>query len=275
MMKPLTIAVLAAALSGCVPYPEGMALPEDATSSSIVTAPFMSLDPGASEQTSLHFKVRAYGADTARRTSEQAEACYQRIMVDTNLFSFMPSGLYQIVVFGSQDEYRRKTNQPSWSGGVSYGNAIYSFVGGQLNEIIAHEMTHLIFYEFMGRSDSVQRWVNEGLAVYEEAKAAGGSNVPVDLFGGLRPLLRAQPLTMDQMIHLVPASEKEKTVSLWYAESESLVQFMIERGGRLGFSQFLQGLKDGRNFDQAIGSGFIGVWRNLSDLTQSWQTSIQ
>ena len=275
MGKPLAIALLAAALSGCVPYPEGASAPEDTASSAIVTAPFGSLDPGASEQMSLHFKVHAYGADVARQISDQAEVYYQRIMVDTNLFSFMPSGLYQIVVYGSQDEYRRKTNQPAWSGGVSYGNSIYSFVGGQLNQTIAHEMTHLIFFEFMGRSDTNQRWVNEGLAVYEEAKAAGAANAPADLFYAIRSTLRVQPLTLDQMIHLVPASEKERTVSLWYAESESLVQFMIERGGRLGFSQFLQGLKDGKNFDEAIGSGFVGVWRNLGDLYQTWQTSIQ
>jgi len=124
----------------------------------------------------------------------------------------------------------------------------------------------------MGRSEIDQRWVNEGLAVYEELKAAGPGRDPFTL---QRATLRTTPLTIDQLIHLVPATERERTVALWYAQSEDLVRFMIERGGRMGFSQFLAGLRDGRTWDDAVNSAYVGQWRTLNDVYVGWQNTLQ
>lgn len=264
----------AACLTACVPVPD-----EQADAPPAITAvrpdgqPFALLDAGASELESLHFKIRAYGSDAAKSVSETAEATYNRIMVDTNLFSFQQRSLYQIVVYGSREEYRRKTGQPEWSGGCSLGSSIYTYGGAQLETTIAHEMTHLIWFEYMSRADLEQRWVNEGLAVYEETKAGGGARS--DPFQLARSTLRATPLTLDQLIHLVPATERERTVTLWYAQSEALVQFMIERGGRMGFSAFLGALKDGRAWDDAVRSSFAGTWSSLPDVVSAWQRSLQ
>lgn len=277
-MKRALPILLASLLAACVPLPDAEVIPDQPLPSQAVRpdgAPFALLDAGAQQLDSLHFRVRAYGQDQARAVSDSAEASYTRIMTDTNLYSFQPRGLYQIVVYADQAEYRRKTGQPEWSGGCSVGNSIYTFSGPQLAQTLAHEMTHLIWFEFMGRVVLDHRWVNEGLAVYEELKASGALNGRQDPFAAARGLLRQQPLTLDQLIHLVPATERERTVTLWYAESESLVQFMIERGGRIGFSQFLYALKDGRPFDEAVGSSFPGVWRTLADLAQAWERSLQ
>jgi hypothetical protein len=73
----------------------------------------------------------------------------------------------------------------------------------------------------------------------------------------------------------VPASEKDHTVSAWYAQSESMVRFMIERGGRMPFSQFLAGLRDDKTFDQAIAEAFTGNWRNFGDFQAAWLRSVQ
>ena len=271
-----TLWLLAAALAACVPLPDEIVPPDQRQPSTITQGPFGPLDAGASDQDSLHFKVSAYGPDTARQVSQIAEDAYNRIMVDTGLYSFQPRGLYRVVVYGSQEEYRRKTQQPEWSGGASVGNAIYTYYGPMLARTLNHEITHLIFFEFMGRADNDKRWVNEGLAVYEETKSAGGlQGGQADLFGSVRALLRQQPLSMDQMVNLVPATEREYAVSLWYAQAESLVQFMIERGGRIGFGQFLQSLRDGRTTDVSLAAGFPGTWRDLNDLNQSWQRNSQ
>ncbi|MDE2236426.1 MAG: hypothetical protein KGK30_00920 [Elusimicrobia bacterium] len=265
---------LAALLSGCVPVPQDQAdVPPPIAAERPAGQPFPLLDPGGSELSSLHFKVLAYGPDQARQISEQAEQAYQRIMVDTNLFSFQQSRLYQIVVYGSRQEYQRKTGQPSWSGGCALGNSIYTFAGPRLYPTVAHEMTHLIWFEYMGRADSDSRWVNEGLAVYEELKAAGSEES--DPFASIRSLLRSTPLTMDQMTQMVPASERRDTVSLWYAQAESMVAFMIERGGRMGFSAFLAAVRDNRPWDDAVRSAFPGVWNSLPDFYAAWQRSLQ
>jgi len=250
-------------LCACVPY-QGE-LPADYSAPRPITdGVFAALDPGASQLESLHFNIRAYGGATASRVAETAEAAYNRIMTDTGLYSFKPRGLYQLVIYASAEEYRRKTGQPSWSGGVSVGNAIYSYEGPHLERILSHEVTHLIFHEYMGRMKQEHRWVNEGLAVYQERKAAGAR-------GGAG--LRGPPMTMDQLMHLVPASEKDNAVSAWYAQAESMVRFMIERGGRMPFSTFLTALRDDKTFDAAIGEAFTGNWRNLKDFEASWLRS--
>ncbi len=274
-MKRMTaVLALTALLAGCVPYP-GAGGDQATTSTTLPTGHFPLLDPGAAQLDSLHFRVYAYGSQEAQAISDAAEADYNRIMVDTNLYSFHPSGLYRIVVYANQGEYLKKTRQPQWSGGVTVGTSIYTFYGPALERTIAHEMTHLIWFEYMNnRVDPTLRWINEGLAVYEEEKAAGGGTRRIDLFSRLEPTLRSQPIPMDQLINLTPATERDRTVSLWYAEAVGLVSFMIERGGRIGFSQFLQELQQGRDPDQAIGDSFPGMWSSLGALEQAWQQSL-
>jgi hypothetical protein len=262
----------AGALAACVPYPGEAPAPGQTT---VVEGPFGALDAGAARVETLHFETRGYGGPETQRLADTAEASYNRIMVDTDLYSFKPRGLYQIVVYGSQEEYRKKTGQPDWSGGVSVGNAIFTFQRPGVETTIAHEMTHLIMYEFMGRVEPDHRWINEGLAVYEESKAATAAGYHGDPYADARARIRGNPIPLDQMIRLTPASERDTTVSAWYAQADSMIRFMIERGSRLGFSQFLQSLRDNRPLDAAIGGAFPGVWRDSGDFYRAWQAAQQ
>ena len=274
-MKSIVLAAAAVFFAACIPYPGE--LPDDGRGrsySGVMEGIYPGLDAGGQENSSLHFKVKAYGLDTVLGISNTAEAAYTRIMTDTGLNSFLPRGLYQIVVYGTQDEYRKKTGQPDWSGGVAVGNAIYTYVSPRLEAVLSHEVTHLIWFEYMGRINPDCRWINEGLAVYQENKA-NGSRGQGDMFSVLRGNLRSQPIPMEQMIRLVPASERDYEVSLWYAQSESMVRFMIERGGRIGFSQFLGALRYDKNLDQAVSEGFPGSWRTLAELEADWKRSMQ
>ncbi|MFI5344942.1 MAG: peptidase MA family metallohydrolase [Elusimicrobiota bacterium] len=263
----------AAVLGGCVPYPGE--LPDDGRGNSnygIIEGAYPGLDAGSSEQQGLHFKVKAYGAEVSQSVSNMCESAYTRVMNDTGLYSFQPRGMYSIVVYGSQDEYRKKTGQPDWSAGVTVGNAIYTFYSDRLNGVLSHEMTHLIWFEFMnGRLSDQQRWVNEGLAVYEEAKAG---NQGRELFVTFLPTLRSAPLPMDQLQNLAPNNERAYDASLWYAQAESMIRYMIEKGGRIGFGQFLIAIRDGQNFDAAVFAGFPGQWRTLGDFENDWKRSL-
>jgi len=262
-------------IAACVPYPGE--LPDDGRGrsySGLIEGVYPGLDAGAQENSSLHFKVKAYGQDAVLGVSAQAEAAYTRIMTDTGLNSFMPRGLYQIVVYGTQDEYRKKTGQPEWSGGVAVGNAIYTFFSPRLDAVLSHEVTHLIWHEYMGHQNPDYRWINEGLAVLQENKALG-TRGQSDLFSALRGAMRSQTIPMDQMIKLVPATERAYDVSLWYAQAESMTRFMIERGGRIGYSQFLAALRYDKKLDQAVAEGFPGSWRTLEELERDWKRSLQ
>ncbi|HAM37030.1 MAG TPA: hypothetical protein DEB40_03840 [Elusimicrobia bacterium] len=272
-MRLSLLTAAAAFLSGCVSVPGASDEDHLARRSAITGEAFPGLDEGFSEQTSLHFLVRSYGEGRARQTADIAEAAYSRIMVDTGLASFKPlGGLYKIVLYANAEEYRKKTSQPSWAAAISVGNAVYSYEGAHLDRVLSHELTHLIYYEYIGRVVPEQRWLAEGLAVYEEHKAgqppSGGSAPP-------QPPWPAgwQPLSLESLILMAPASERDYTVNAWYAQAESMVRFMIERGGRIGFAQFLAALRQDAAFDRAIAGAFPGVWSSLADLYQAWSKS--
>jgi hypothetical protein len=275
-LRRLAVAVFAAAaLGACIPYPADQ-LPDDGRGNSqyaLVTGVYPGLDAGSSQIDSLHFKIHTYGAQVAQDTSSMCEQAYTTVMTDTGLNSFLPRGQYEIVVYGSQDEYRKKTGQPDWSAGVTVGNAIYTFYSPVLNGVLSHEMTHLIWFEYMnGRLSDQQRWVNEGLAVYEEAKAR---NHGYELFSSFLGTLRSAPIPIDQLENMAPNTERAYDASMWYAQSESLIRFMIERGGRIGFGQFLAAIQQGQPFDAAIYAAYPGQWHTLGDFFNDWKRSLQ
>ena len=263
-MKRAFLPAAALLLAACVPVPEYMQEPQFPTT--LTTGVYRDLDPGYKEESGLHFKVKAYGSDRAQKTLALAEENYQRIMNDSALYSFQPRGLYEIVVYGSADEFHKKTQFPEWAAGLTVGNSICSYEGPQLGPTLAHEMTHLIFHEYMTADRPELRWINEGFAMYEESHAAGGSPF-------LWPPSQI-PLPFDQMAALVPASEREKAVSMWYRQVSDVVGFAIERGGRIGFGQWLQALRDRRSMDDAIRTGFPGVWGSLKDIENAWLVKV-
>ena len=79
-----------------------------------------------------------------------------------------------------------------------------------------------------------------------------------------------EPLSLDSVVRMVPASERERSVSAWYQQAHSMVRFLIERGGRIGFGQFLAALKGGASVDKALADGFPGSWRDLADFYSAW-----
>jgi len=268
-------AAAAAVLGGCIAYPPELLENEKSGNSqyALIEGAYPGLDTGASEVDSLHFKVHAYGAAVAQQTSDACEQTYIRLLTDTGLYTYVPRGIFDVVVYGSQDEYRKKTGQPDWSAGTFIGVTIYTFYSPIVDGVVAHQLTHMIWLDYMGgRLGDPQRWINEGLAVYEDSKSRprGG-----DMFSGLLPALRTAPMPIDQLENMAPNTERAYDTSLWYAESVSLVAFMIEHGGRIGFGQFLTATQQGQPFDAAIYSAYPGQWHSLEDVFNAWKASLQ
>lgn len=246
---------------GCVALPPSPAGP-GAAPGAPARLDFPGLDPGAKRLAGLRFEVHAYSSDRASAVSELAERLYERIMTDTGLYSFLPGRQYPLVVYGTREEYLAKTGLPPWSGGAAVGGAIYAYDGPHLPGVLAHEMTHLVFHEYMGRSRRDLLWLNEGLAVYEEQEAAPGEAPP--RFSGV-------PIPFQEMVRIQPLSEQERSVSVWYQQAAAVVRYLIERGGHIGFSQLLRELRDGRSLDDALRTGFPGRFKGFADLEETWR----
>lgn len=238
-----------------------------------VESPYKGLDPGYKTEETAHFVVQAYTSAGAVHYAALCEANYSRIMQDLGLYSFVPARPYNVVIYKDSAEFHERTGQPSWSGGAAYGNALLLFEGEGLNATMAHEMTHLVFNEFMGLSQAAQlRWLNEGVAVYEETRS---DQVSAAAYAGRVAAVSQNPIPFSQMVNLAPANESRKSVDRWYAQVGSVVGFLVRQGGSFSFSIFLGKLRDGASVDKALDETYNGLWKKLADLEKSWKLEVQ
>lgn len=264
-------ALLLLGLAACVELPPS-GLPEEPRSRAI-ESPYEGLDPGSKDQETAHFKVAAYTSPAAALYSGLCEENYTRIMQDLGLYSFVPARPYNVVVYKDAAEFHRKTGQPEWSGGAAYGNALLLYENDSNRGIIAHEMTHLVFNEFMGLSQAAQlRWLNEGVAVYEEMRADRDSAGAYA--ARLNASVLSNPIPFSQMVNLAPQAEARRTVDRWYAQVGSVVSFMIRNGGSFNFSLFLGALRRGADTDRALAEAYPNGWHTLAEVEKAWKLEV-
>jgi hypothetical protein len=262
-------------LSACVSLPEDVLRQHMLEAPAPDKAPYGELDPGSKSVETSRFLVRAYSNETAQAYASFCEDSYTRLMSDLGLYSFAPSAPYNIVVYGGKDEYLAKTRQPDWSGGVAYGNAIHVYENDAARGVIAHEIAHLVFKEFMGGADhSNLVWLNEGIAVHAEKAALPAS---ADVYAArVKTLVRPSPLSFTALATMPPgAGRTGSAVEKWYAQAGSLATFMIRAGGNFNFYLFLRKLKEGLPVDSAVGEAFAGTWRDMTDVDAAWRAGLQ
>ena len=261
--------IAAAALGACVPYPDPPA-EERGPSVGALIGGFPGLGEGAKEVSSQHFVLTAYG-EAAQKLSESAEAGFTQLTQDAGIVTFLPLKPYKVVVYGSLEEYKRKTGMAEWSAGVVTQDGIYTYETDRAAGVLAHLTTEAVVLEYLnGRLTDQQRWVYLGLATYEEFKLLGRR--PYD---GFRPLLSSSPIPLDQLQNMAPVDEREYETTVWYGEANGMVRWLIERGGKVNFAAFLGGLRDGLNFDAAVAAAYPGTWRTLADVYNDWQRNLQ
>lgn len=274
MKKHLLLLPALITLSACVSLPEDVLRAHMLQAPVPDQAPYGELDPGSKSVETSRFLVRAYSTETAQAYASFCEDSYTRLMSDLGLYSFAPSSPYNIVVYAGKDEYQAKTKQAEWSAGVAYGNAIYVYENDAAKGVIAHEIAHLVFKEFMGGADYSQlTWLNEGIAVHAEKAALPAS---ADVYAArVTALVRPSPLSFTALTSMPPAADQTGTVvEKWYAQAGSLATFMIRAGGNFNFYLFLRKLKEGLPADSAVGEAFAGSWRDMTDVDAAWRAGL-
>jgi hypothetical protein len=235
---------------------------------------FPDLDAGATSLTTLHFTFKGYTESQIRDISTMAENLYNKIGNDTGLYSFLASGNYTIVIYRDHDEYTQKTHLPTWSRVVTSSATIYLYPGPDLEPALAHQMTHLIFNAYMGDQVSrTYRWLNEGLAMYEEVSKMPESDRSA-FQSNLVTVLRASKSPFSQMTFFVPATEEQRRTDAWYAQVESVTAFILSQGSTLNFANMLAGLRNGNDIDKAISDNYPAKFRSLSEVENAWKYTI-
>jgi hypothetical protein len=226
---------------------------------------------------STHFLIYYQSADesTLNEFAQKAEEYYVKITDDLgfNRFNFWTwDNRVKIFLFDNQKDYSRETGDPGWSAGQAQVGIkqIKTFITAQgfMDNVLPHEMAHIIFREMVGfNNPGLSLWLEEGVASFQEQK---DSFVKVDLANSIK---QGNFINLDSLGRMEVAKIADKQqVKLFYAESYSLVNYLITSFGKDEFVLFCQNLRDKRNIARALMLTY--PFNDLKDFENSWKDYI-
>jgi hypothetical protein len=170
----------------------------------------------------------------------------------------------KIYLYPNQEKYLEDTQPAPWSkGGVHViRKEIFTYVREDefFDYVLPHEMGHIIFREIVGFDKKLPLWIDEGVALLQEkdrerylAKACRlareKSYIPLNRLSRIRGYQKVEPL-------------------VFYSESASLMEFLLEEFGRERFITFCRRLRDGGEWRESL----LGTYNfeNLNELEEAW-----
>jgi len=177
-----------------------------------------------------------------------------------------------VYVYPNYDDLRDAIlYEPSWTGGLAYSdfNIVIMGVSGSSSAwdkaTVIHELTHVLVGHFaFSCIGTVPTWLNEGLAMYSEGELDSSMSSMLDQSIRSNSLLSLRSLNGS-------FSELPEKANLSYAQSQSVVKFLIDTYGQEKISQLLIALRDAKPIDTALREiyGF-----DTDGLEDAWRKSV-
>jgi hypothetical protein len=177
-----------------------------------------------------------------------------------------------IYVYPNYDDLRDAIlYEPSWTGGQAFSDQNIVIMGtsdsnsGWDKATVIHELTHVLVGHFtFSCLGDVPQWLDEGLAVYSEGPLDAQFQNSLDRAIQNDTLLSVRSISGS-------FSEVSDKANLSYAQSYSIVNFLIETDGQPKMTELLSGLRDGLTLDQALQQtyGF-----DIDGLEDAWRQAI-
>ena len=181
----------------------------------------------------------------------------------------------RIFIFPDQEMFIKETKQPAWSNGVALRDrvlvekkAIVTFKqeDGFFNGVLPHEIAHLVLRDFVGVDKEIPQWFDEGMAQLQEDQKKSEAR---RLMKGLAKNGNFIPLP--QLVTLNIRQEKDsQKAAIFYLESISILDFLIQEYGSDAFAQLCHEMKDGKNFEDALRASYSSVAGSLTELEEKW-----
>jgi len=217
----------------------------------------------------------------AQELMDVAQQVLVRLAEDTGAELEQPVKIY--IYANAQDLLGAMIFPQEWTGGVAYTRFGTIAIGIPTDEIdwgrgamalppdeidwgrrsMAHELTHLVIHQMVFNPyNDLPTWLDEGIAMYSE--------------GALEPVftnLLRKAIAEDSLISVrglaSPFSAYADEAVLSYAQSYSLVEFLISNYGQSKMLELLNTFKEGSGYDEALEKvyGF-----DMDGLDSSWRS---
>lgn len=198
--------------------------------------------------TLLWYKGNQAFADQLIAASNEA---LNRLAQDTGVHLEQPVSIY---IYASAEDLRGAMVFPQeWTGGVAFTEYGIIAIGIPTNELgwgkgaLAHELGHMVTHQitFSPYGAVLPFWLDEGLAMYAE-----GTTDPY-LESVFRQAIKQHNLISVRSL-ASPFSAIPAEAYLSYAESQSIVTFLIQTYGSKKMLQLLNVFKEGSTYDDAL-----------------------
>ncbi len=180
----------------------------------------------------------------------------------------------KIFIFPDQLSFALTTGQPLWSKGYSTrdsklfeSRAIVSFKQEDdfTEKTLPHEIGHLIFKDLVGFNRPIPVWFHEGVAQLQEKSdelmdksmtvlVKDNQFIPFDLFNDID----------------IRQEKDQHKVSVFYAQSRSVVEFLIKVYGQEAFQRLCHNLRDGMGLPHALSEVYAPSIDSMTVLGQKW-----
>jgi hypothetical protein len=213
----------------------------------------------------------------AQELMDSASEALNKLAQDTGAHLEQAVDIY--IYASSQDLLGALIFPQEWTGGLTfpgYGIIIIGIASDNLGwgkGAMAHELAHLVTYQMTSNPYSdIPTWLNEGLSMYAEGPLDPTFESLLDKAISEDKLFSVQTLSSN-----FPADPEGARLS--YAESYSLIQFLIQHYGQEKMLSLLSTFKQGSTYDNALEevygldtSGLDSLWRQSLGLSPQQAT---
>ena len=220
----------------------------------------------------------------AQKILREAEKYYQRIGATIGFTRYSNFWTWEnrakIFLFADQAAFLSETGQPEWS--IGYANKdSYAIIGRMIvtyrqeenfiDGLLPHEIGHLILHEYIKDPGRIPCWLDEGIAQLFETGKMEQSLKIMRAFAA-----QDKFIPFPYLMHWDIRQEQDPVkVTLFYAQSLTIVEFLIKQYGSDAFGRLCRNIRDGKPFEEALRSAYPTTVPTMAALEKKWLSFLQ
>lgn len=216
------------------------------------------LDTGLISTRHFNFFFSPQDQKLAEYLSGLSEKIYDEIVSDAGV---EPRAGIQIYIEHTHEAFLDRqphpVKAPEWAAGLAYPElnlvilkAPHAALYGTIDPVktFRHELSHLILHQALIGA-RLPKWLDEGFAMYEAREWTLRTTAVITAV-----TLKKRFIPLTSLEHEFPVAFSEAEVA--YAQSFSMVSYLLSTHGREAFHQFILNLKKGKTLNQCMQNAF-------------------